>query len=480
MDDKLTPKRLNQILKRAEEGWLVDQCDLFEDMEERDGHICAELSKRKRALLGLRYQIEPPHNATAQEKALAENVQNLFLEFPDFEDVLLNMSEAIGFGFACLEIQWKLEDKVWQPANLLHRPARWFQLSQTDRDKINLRDGSANGAELWHAGWLVHKHKAKSGDVSRMGLHRALAFPYLFKHYAVNDLAEFLEIYGLPMRLGSYPNGANAEERNRLMQAVSMIGHSAAGIIPDGQKIEFIEASKGTGEPFRTMMDWCESTQSKVILGGTLTSQADGKSSTNALGNVHNEVRRDLLISDAVQIASSLTRLVELICQVNGWQGRSPKFIFDVTEPKDLVLYADAMPKLAAGGMQIPLSFLHSELRIPIPVNGEAVLGANPPAPLQKGGEKAALSIEVTPIRFTPEQQIIENLGDSLLENVNAPLSNAQLQQVIRAAKSPEDLEKRLAILMANADFTDFSDTLSKALFAADVLGVTNALNLTP
>ncbi len=471
LGDRLTPQRLNQILKRAEEGWLVDQCDLFEDMEERDGHICAELSKRKRTLLGLRWKIEPPHSASAQEKALAEIVQNLFLEIPDFEDVLLNMSEAIGFGFACLEIQWQLKDKVWQPANMLHRPARWFQLSQTDRNKINLRDGSANGAELWQAGWLVHKHKAKSGDVSRMGLHRALAFPYLFKHYAANDLAEFLEIYGLPMRLGSYPNGASSEEKNRLMQAVSMIGHSAAGIIPDGQKIEFVEASKGTGEPFRTMIDWCESTQSKVILGGTLTSQADGKSSTNALGNVHNEVRRDLLISDAMQIASSLSRFVALICQVNGWQGRPPKFAFDVTESEDLALFADAFPKLVAVGMQVPLSFLHEKLKIPLPINGEAVLGASQSVI----NPKAALSMDLAPIKFTPEQQVIEKIADDLLDNVTAPLSNAQLQQVIRAAKSPEDLEKRLAILMANADFTEFSDTLSKAIFAADVLGYAHA-----
>ncbi|MGL9774415.1 MAG: phage portal protein family protein [Sodalis sp. (in: enterobacteria)] len=35
------------------------------------------------------------------------------------------------------------------------------------------------------------------------------------------------------------------------------------------------------------------------MLGGALTTQADGKSSTNALGNVHNEVRHELIASDA-------------------------------------------------------------------------------------------------------------------------------------------------------------------------------------
>jgi phage gp29-like protein len=43
-----------------------------------------------------------------------------------------------------------------------------------------------------------------------------------------------------------------------------------------------------------------------AILGGTLTSQADGKSSTNALGNVHNEVRHDIRESDARQLSATL------------------------------------------------------------------------------------------------------------------------------------------------------------------------------
>ena len=37
-----------------------------------------------------------------------------------------------------------------------------------------------------------------------------------------------------------------------------------------------------------SMVEWQSPTTSKVILGSTLTSQADGKTSTNALGNVHN------------------------------------------------------------------------------------------------------------------------------------------------------------------------------------------------
>lgn len=471
----LTPQRLNQILRRAEQGWIVDQCDLFEDMEERDGHICAELSKRKRAILGLSYSIEAPENATAQENTIVEKIAEIFTKIPDFEDVILNLSEAIGFGFANLEIAWELTGGFWKPVNLTHQPARWFQLSTTNRNEIRLRDGSSNGAQLWQAGWIVHKHKAKSGDVSRMGLHRALAFPYLFKYYGVNDLAEFLEIYGLPMRLGTYPSGASDNEKRKLAQAVAAIGHSAAGIIPDGQKIEFVEAAKGSGDPFKTLIDWCESTQSKVILGGTLTSQADGKTSTNALGNVHNEVRHDLLVSDAMQIASSLSRFIKLICKVNGWQGRTPKFVFDVTEPEDLA-QVEPLIKLAGAGAKIPLSYIHKKFKIPVAKKGEEILIVSQQSAQTKGNAvMTALSANLSSQKFTPQQQSIENIADDLLENLPAPISNEQLQSVILTAKSPEDLEQRLAVLMANTDFSEFTKTLEKALFAADILGYAHA-----
>nr|WP_321167236.1 DUF935 family protein [Pseudomonas aeruginosa] len=44
-------------------------------------------------------------------------------------------------------------------------------------------------------------------------MFRVLVWPYLFKNYSVGDLAEFLEIYGIPMRVGKYPTGAT-EKRN--------------------------------------------------------------------------------------------------------------------------------------------------------------------------------------------------------------------------------------------------------------------------
>ncbi|MEN1550729.1 DUF935 family protein, partial [Pseudomonas aeruginosa] len=57
------------------------------------------------------------------------------------------------------------------------------------------------------------------------------------------------------------------------------------------------------------MMRWCDDSMSKAILGGTLTSQtSESGGGAYALGQVHNEVRHDLLAADARQLAATLSR----------------------------------------------------------------------------------------------------------------------------------------------------------------------------
>lgn len=123
------------------------------------------------------------------------------------------------------------------------------------------------------------------------------------------------------------------------------------------------------------MVDWCEKSIARLILGQTLTSGADGKSSTNALGNVHNEVRRDLMISDAKQITQTITQQIILpYLQINVDPNiaphRIPYFEFDTKKYEDLSVFADAIPKLTGIGVQISESWVRDKLGIPEPQEG--------------------------------------------------------------------------------------------------------------
>ncbi|EEJ6876638.1 DUF935 family protein, partial [Salmonella enterica subsp. houtenae] len=64
----ITPNRAAQCLRAAEQGDLVAQSDLAADIEEKDTHLFAELSKRRLAIQSVPWSVMPPANATVQEK----------------------------------------------------------------------------------------------------------------------------------------------------------------------------------------------------------------------------------------------------------------------------------------------------------------------------------------------------------------------------------------------------------------------------
>lgn len=482
----LSPARLAQLFASAAAGNMADQAILFEDMLERDAHLYAEMDKRKSAPGTLDWAIVPPRNATAEEKKFAAYTEEVLGDLPDFEDLVKALMDGVGHGFSALELTWHKDGGELLPS-FEHRPQEWFQLSM-DRRELRLRDGSADGAQLWPAGWIMHSHGlAKTGYLGKMPLYRVLAWPFLYKIYGLGDFAEFLETYGLPVIKGKYPSGATTDQQRSLLRAVQSLGHDARAIMPADMEIEIINAALGANTGHLDMVAWADKAQSKCILGGTLTSQADGKTSTNALGNVHQDVRTDIRNADCRQLAGTLTRdlvYVLLLLNKGGITSlrRCPRLVFDTGEAEDLALYADSLPKLVGVGMKIPARYAHDKLKIPELDGDEPILSATPekaitpPAPGATLPAVAAAAAKplFLPV-FTPEQRAVEGLGDQLLAQLGSPVNSDLILAVIKAAKDPEDLEQRLAALMTGADNGEWQQTLSHALLAADVLGYVHA-----
>lgn len=496
----MTPYKLARLLEEAERGRLQAQTELFLDMEERDAHIYSEMSKRKRAVLNIEWTVEPPENASAREKRDAAMVHELVCDIPGKEDMILDMLDGIGHGFSMLEIEWQQLGRNWLPKALHHRPQSWFQISQNDQNVIRLRDNSPDGAELLPFGWIQHVHKAKSGYVSRSGLHRVLAWPYLFKHYAVRDLAELLEIYGMPLRLGKYPSGAGDAEKAALLRAVTQLGHAAAGIIPESMSIDFEKPSDGTEVPFETMYNMMERAQSKAILGGTLTSQADGKTSTNALGEVHNEVRHDIQASDCRQLAPTLSRaLVYPLLVLNGGQAddprRRPRVVFHVSEPEDMGALATNVQTLVNIGLPVGQDWVYEKFNIPKPKDGEPTLQpqrqSSPSTPAPDAAQEpvdpavaanrtrlhAALAVlrgADVPQPFQDQVQMdraVDQLGaDGSMQRQAAELLANVLTQ-LRNAESADAALGLLAELFPDMDDSALQETLTNMMFAADLVG---------
>lgn len=483
----LTPAKLYQILEEAEQGQLKAQHELFDDMEEKDAQIGADLGKRRQLAAELEWQIVPPDGASAAEKRAAEQAAEVFGAL-EVEDLILDLGQGIGHGWANLELSWGRDGATRYIEQPTLRPHGWFRLHPDDQAIITLRDHSATGDALWPLGWVQHRHRAKAGYVARMGLHRMLAWPYLFQNYALGDLAELLEVYGLPGVVGKFPKNATDKEKATLLRAVVSMGKDARGIIPEGMAIEFQEAAgKGaSADLYKQMMDWCERAKAKAILGGTLTSGTGEGTNTNALGNVHERGQASLIRSDVRQYAGTIKRdilwpMAALNFGIES-RNRAPQFILDMGETEDFKQLADTLPTFVNLGARIPMWWFHERSGIPEAGEDEEILTpraqpADPfgsPAALKAGRGRRPLAALAVNARGeetgedAPELQLarLRDEGDAALE----PWAE-RIRQAVDEAESLEDLRDRLVELLPDLDGSQFAEVMTDALAAAQLAG---------
>ncbi|EAS1999544.1 DUF935 domain-containing protein [Salmonella enterica] len=466
----ITPNRAAQLLRDAERGDLSAQADLAFDMEEKDTHLFSELSKRRLAIQSLNWSIKPPKNASAQEKKDAEMLDEILRDAAWFEDAIFDAGDAVLKGYSMQEIEWGWLGKLRVPVAMHHRDAALFHANPDNLSEIRLRDGSYEGLALQPFGWFRHQAKSRTGYVGTHGLVRTLVWPFIFKNYSVRDFAEFLEIYGLPMRVGKYPTGATAREKATLMQAVMDIGRRAGGIIPMGMNLEFQSAAEGQADPFLAMIGWAEKSMSKAILGGTLTTDA-GEKGARSLGEVHNEVRHEIRNADVRQLGRSVNRdvlypILALNSSTPVDPRRLPYIDFDTSEPEDMAVFADAIPKLAAG-MAVPVSWVQEKLNIPQPQNGEAVFSVTPlvsqPAP------SASLAAEDLPHPEDDIDRMNAGVSPEAFKQAVDPMLTPLIAAIIK--DGPEAAMERAAVLYPQLDDAALTDMLTRAIFVADIWG---------
>lgn len=505
----LTPAALHKLLVAAEQGDLVQQLELCEDMEERDGHLFAELDKRAGAVSGLPWSLAEPAAATAAEKDLTARLRDWLQALPDLSDTVRALMTSVLRGFACVELTYHLQPdgsgrRVLLPTMTL-RPHGWFTVDRDTRSRLGLRQlGLPDGEPLRPQNWVVHLHRAKNGLLPRQGLVRTLALPHLFKHFSERDLAELLEIYGIPIRVGKYPVGAGGDEKRALLQAVTQIGHNAAGIMPMGMQIELLKAAEGSEGPFMAMAERMDAIQSKVILGQTLSS-SEGKHGTQALGKVHDGVRKDIRDDDALKIAATITgqllRPMALLNMPSAAQLRLPRFVLETAEPEDLAAFAAALPSLVNIGLPVTVKWAAEKLQIPAPQEGEAVLQPEAKAvpaqpPLQRPGNGngtaavpaahllAQRAFAPVPAPGTDAMDLLIDEALADWEVMLAPMVEPLLAEIDKAVASGESLTSlrdRLPALLQVMDARPMAERLARSAFMARLCGAADLdLNAPP
>ncbi|MCK9606237.1 MAG: DUF935 domain-containing protein [Methylomonas sp.] len=486
----LDPTRLAAAFAQADQGWITDQATLFELVEEQDPHIFAELSKRRRAVTGLEWDLHPKEDATQAEIDRTKELKDMLCQikgindaaprkYQSFSDIQYDLTDAIGKGLSMQEIEWRTGAE-WVPAALHWVPQREFEINIKTGELLYRKDSKPESLRPW--GWVVHEHRAKSGYIEQAALFRVLAWTYAYKAYNVRDMQRFLEVYGMPLRLGKYPSGLGKKERDELLRAVRNIGNDGAGIVPSTMAIDFVtQTNSGNVADFLNAVAYWEKKQSIAILGSTLTSQADGKSSTNALGKIHNEVRREIMLHDVQQIAPTINRdIIRPIVLLNGMftEYRMPEYRYDTADEVDQQALVDVLEKGAAMGLEIDVDWAHRALQIPragdkaklLTVSGKAQAQNQAGAALTRPAVSAVERLAAL-AKQHQDSDIVGNYAQQLAA-LCMPHEEAAIQQIAAVVAEAGSFEDAIAGMEAlNLSGSAWAESLQLGMAAAHLAG---------
>ncbi|HEY0155464.1 MAG TPA: DUF935 domain-containing protein [Longimicrobium sp.] len=473
----LTPQRLAAILVEAEEGDATRYLELAEDMEEKDLNYLAQLGTRKRAVAQLPVTVEAPSDSTGDVK-ITDAVRAMFRRLR-LSEVLLSMLDGIGKGYAAQEITWRQTAREWYPGKIEWKPPQWFAFDRVDGRTLRLREG-VELLPLAPYKYIVHTPSAKAGLPIRGGLARAAAWAYLFKNFSLKDWVAFADVYGQPYRVGKYHPSATADDRAKLLRAVSSIGSDAAAIIPEGMVIEFVNAlQSASGDLYEGLCNYLDAQVTKVILGQTLTSDVGSGGGSRALGEVHNDVRADIQQSDAEQAQDTLNdQLIRPYVDLNfGEQAEYPRAHIGLPDELGTMDKLKALQIVVPMGLRVEMSSIRDLLGFADPPKDAEVLLPPPPAASSTHPVAHARGAAATGIRSAHAAAgagAADSIGQAVRDQLDGDRWRAVMEplvqpigELLEEVGSLEEFRDRLAEAVVAMDDAQLQQLVERGAFAA-------------
>ncbi len=350
-----TPERVDQARDAADSGLMQDIADLVETMR-RDPRISGVLSTRTHGMLGLPLSFsggDDQARAALGDSSDSEHPNSNWWKMHDESELakLLTWGLMLGVGIAQrIELprlvgqphRYKIE--TWSPRWLSYyhygysnqSEPEWRVLTQDGQEPIVPGDGD----------WIMFLPYGKRRPWTE-ALWTQLAFPWLLKHFSMEDRANFGEVLGSPVWVGKTAHGGTEKQRNAFLSQLRNLGKSGKIVLPQGWDLQLVEAAAAgkTGDVFDNQIQQSNEEMTIALAGQLVTTEGTPGFSA---GNVQENIHQNLLRFDATRLASCLQeQSVQPWALWNyGARSAAPTPRWNTEQPEDVVETADGMSKL--------------------------------------------------------------------------------------------------------------------------------------
>jgi len=216
------------------------------------------------------------------------------------------------------------------------------------------------------------------------------------------DYAQFAELFGQPIREGTY-DGYDEDARAKLLKDLSEMGGSPVLVHPNGTTVTLHEVANSSNSAlmYKTLIEICKSEISTLVLGNTLTTNAGDKGS-RALGEVHKEAEEDKKESDRIFVLNTLNYNLTDIFSNLGLNVSGGEFYFVNSEAINLTASIDIDTKLISLGVPLSDDYFYEMYKRPKPENYDALKKALANKPPINTGFQNKLD---DALRFSPDKK---------------------------------------------------------------------------
>jgi phage gp29-like protein len=417
-----------------------------------DDEIAQACETRLDALLSTPLRFEPTETVQSQKLELVMR--------PIVRELLAGAWQARLFGYSVLEAVYeKKEDGHVGFKFLGEKPFAWFE-PKSDGRLTYYPDNGAGGAYGVEVDqrykFFLTRCKPTYAQPYGEALLSRLYWPWYFRTNGWKFWAKFLERFGAPLLVGK-----SSDPKEMVKALLGAHSQAVMGVDRD-DSVDAVGVPAGnSGQTFEIFETAIIRRIQKVVLGQTLTSGTDGGSGNRALGQVHNDVRNDKRNSDIQMVLGTVQRVVDAVCELNGWATHTAVFADEVGLEKDRAVRDK---DLFALGVRFEKGYFEDRYDL----NSEDFTMSTQ----QVTADKPTLKASLFSREFTPEQNRLENQIAEGLKDCGEVINQESIHSVVNNATSPEDMAEKLFTLIGDKVSEEkFQQALEQALFAADVIG---------
>lgn len=350
------------IIRASENGNSARFWDLCRSVILADGHIQAELFKRKNAVLGDDLIVTPWDKSNPSDVEAADAVEAMLTNISGLFDVNSHLMEAVIFPLSIVE-------KVFGPADPAHPElGRRYALKElvavphrligwdvnghpvvTERGELG---GFQNVPPLDKDRYIVHRGHLLSAPDRFGGPMRAIFFLWLLSAMSTTWWARYLERYGAPFIVGRV-DSEDDRDRRVLESAISLATQLGGLVVSNVSTVDLKEAARDSGAGFEAFKAHCRREISRLILGQTLSSEASPTGLGSGVAGLQGDVRDDIRKFDSRRMGTTLReQLVEQWLRLNGYTGRAPTLSFAGDTTEEVKRTAELLGNLSSANLE--------------------------------------------------------------------------------------------------------------------------------